>query len=297
MILAGVIGKLQQQSEKETGAQKETSGLIRSLIEKMGLLQKATEDDTKDRQKSERDKKRRAGGRDTTEGGVFGLNKFRSALDAATRGISGFGKGLKNALTGLIETFSFSSLKNVLLSPLKLIGPGLLLGLGSALFGANLFGGGLLAAGALTGNPILMLAGAAVLVVKNFEAIVETIKTVKDFLNEWGTELAILLGATSALWVAFKAFQAWIYTKALLNLAFPGRRGPGRTGGPPVAGVPGAPRVTPFNVTVTVVATLIGVPPSVIVIEDVPKGDALVNGCVEQVSDEGMTPCAKKAGG
>ena len=66
---------------------------------------------------------------------------------------------------------------------------------------------------------------------------------------------------------------------------------------PVVAPIVGAPRVTPFNVTVTVVAALIGVPPRVIVIEDEPKGDALVNGCVEQVSDEGVTSFAKKPEG
>jgi hypothetical protein len=66
---------------------------------------------------------------------------------------------------------------------------------------------------------------------------------------------------------------------------------------PVVAPIVGAPRVTPFNVKATVVAALIGVLPRVIIIEDVPKGDALVNGCVEQVSDEGVTSFAKKPGG
>ena len=58
----------------------------------------------------------------------------------------------------------------------------------------------------------------------------------------------------------------------------------------------GAPIVTPFIVTVTLVAALIGVPPKVMVIEDVPNDDALENGFGTQTS-VGVTPCAKKAGG
>jgi hypothetical protein len=174
MAIASVTQQLELSNENEVNAQKETTGVIRRLIDKIGLLTFSVDQEAKDKKKQDRDAKRAAGGRSVLGGSVKG---FQNALQTVNKGLRSFTKGLKATLSSLIDTFSFSNLKSLILSPLKLVIPGLLLAMGQMAFG-NMFGGGLLAAGVLTGNPMLMMAGIFALMIGN----IPKIKTALDEL-------------------------------------------------------------------------------------------------------------------